>query len=708
MIYRDLYLVVQNYKWVCMDSTLTRTVTPDILQDVPVTFNTYLHWDNATPFTNEDLVEKSWYMTMYVTDATGNVACVLASDDYKVLDNVLQLQFSVMNTQELAKAFSNDGDPQDTLSCSIQVDYDNGDESSSELGQCLGFGRFKGKLVRKYECTDGALNPVSGGGQGTTDYDKLIHKPSINDVPLEGNKTGEELGLLDAPVNEGADGQIIVKQSTGNIWRDFLQKIPIPDLTFAPENSTIYTYTPEAGDVIHFTGDTPADFVLAVTVPDPAVSFSIADVEWEATGIPDFTHPGDTVLVRVLFDGTVYKAATYKDYSEYVQKEDVVDGLNLTVHTESGVLANFIKAQTPYDTQGITIGNPVGGVGGVPVYFTENVYVDNSQLYVQNSCMYYNGKQLDEYFVQADWDESDSEALSYIQNKPEIPDPIPQVQADWDESDSSDVAYIQNKPDLDEYLPKVFRFTSQNDTPLSWALSSAVRMFWLSPKGGVALGQNSNVSQTQGATAVGYRCTAGEGCSAIGVECKNIMFSGYATSIGYGCDTTTPYTSAWGRWNIIPTSSEQSVFGCGAADNARDNVWVVLNDKTFVVRQTAVFDKFISTPGMEILTQDSLTIAPKDGKCYKHTLASGDTLVFDLTGLTATQKVGFEVDLIQPSTPVAFTLPSGILWDDGEGNFASGNSAPTMDQGNTQYTLCFRWDGADVLGNLAIAKTVGA
>ena len=148
MIYRDLYLVVQNYKWVCMDSTLTRTVTPEILQDVPVTFNTYLHWDDATPFTPADLQNKDWYMTIYVTDAMGNVACVLASDDFKVLDNVLQVRFSVMNTQELAKAFANDGDPQETLGCSIQVDYDNGDESSSELGQCLGFGRFKGKLIR--------------------------------------------------------------------------------------------------------------------------------------------------------------------------------------------------------------------------------------------------------------------------------------------------------------------------------------------------------------------------------------------------------------------------------------------------------------------------------------------------------------------------------------------------------------------------------
>lgn len=448
MVSGELYLIVQNYKWVCMDSTLTRTLTPEILQGVPITYHTHLYHEDGTAFTSQDLADKYWYMTMYITDALGNTKCVLASSEYRVEGSDLYLQFTYMNTTELVEGFENDGDPQDTLTCSVQVDYDfNGDSSDSgELGQCLGFGRFKAKLIHRYKCDGDSVNPVTPPGGGTTDYNALRNKPTINDVPLEGNKTGAELGLLDAPVNEGSDGQIIVKQGSGNIWRDFLQKIPMPDLTFSPENSTIYTYTPEAGDVIHFTGNTPADFVLAVTVPDPAVSFSIADVEWEATGIPDFTHPGDTVLVRVLFDGTVYKAATYKDYSEYVRKEDVVDGLNFTVHTESGVLANFIKAQTPYDTQGITIGNPVGGVGGVPVYFTENVYVDNYILNVQNSCMYYNGKQLDEYFVQADWEESDSEALSYIQNKPDIPEPVPQVQSNWDESDSSDAAYIQNKP----------------------------------------------------------------------------------------------------------------------------------------------------------------------------------------------------------------------------------------------------------------------
>ena len=35
-----------------------------------------------------------------------------------------------------------------------------------------------------------------GSGGGTTDYNKLRHKPTINGVTLEGNKTSEELGLL--------------------------------------------------------------------------------------------------------------------------------------------------------------------------------------------------------------------------------------------------------------------------------------------------------------------------------------------------------------------------------------------------------------------------------------------------------------------------------------------------------------------------------
>lgn len=46
--------------------------------------------------------------------------------------------------------------------------------------------------------------------------------------------------------------------------------------------------------------------------------------------------------------------------------------------------------------------------------------------------------------VQADWTETDTQADSFIQNKPTI------AQADWDETDTSDASFIQNKPNLDE------------------------------------------------------------------------------------------------------------------------------------------------------------------------------------------------------------------------------------------------------------------
>lgn len=62
---------------------------------------------------------------------------------------------------------------------------------------------------------------------------------------------------------------------------------------------------------------------------------------------------------------------------------------------------------------------------------------------------------IDEQPVQSDWDESDSSELSYIKNKPEIPE---QVQADWDESDSSEVSFILNKPNVEPSIDELITF----------------------------------------------------------------------------------------------------------------------------------------------------------------------------------------------------------------------------------------------------------
>lgn len=58
--------------------------------------------------------------------------------------------------------------------------------------------------------------------------------------------------------------------------------------------------------------------------------------------------------------------------------------------------------------------------------------------------------------VQANWNESDTSSLAYIQNKPTIP--AAQVQANWNETDNTSLAYIQNKPTISD--PGIVYYTN--------------------------------------------------------------------------------------------------------------------------------------------------------------------------------------------------------------------------------------------------------
>lgn len=61
-----------------------------------------------------------------------------------------------------------------------------------------------------------------GGGGGTTNYNDLNNKPSINGVTLSGNKTPAQLGIHSIPAG-GSLGQVLKKQSGTNydaIWTD--------------------------------------------------------------------------------------------------------------------------------------------------------------------------------------------------------------------------------------------------------------------------------------------------------------------------------------------------------------------------------------------------------------------------------------------------------------------------------------------------------
>ncbi|MBQ9501867.1 MAG: hypothetical protein IJU70_06900 [Lentisphaeria bacterium] len=110
---------------------------------------------------------------------------------------------------------------------------------------------------------------------------------------------------------------------------------------------------------------------------------------------------------------------------------------------------------------------------------------------------------------------------------------------------------------------------------------------------------------------------------------------------------------------------------------------------------------------MPVSTPASLAIAPEDNHVYRHTLAASDVITFNTTGLSSSSQIAWELHLTQPATAVSFTLPAGILWPDGD-VFDAGNTAPDMTTGSRTYVLVFRWDGTDILGNLAYVKEVSA
>ncbi len=80
-----------------------------------------------------------------------------------------------------------------------------------------------GKVVLSYEqpgdirSGENKVIRAGTGGGGTTNYNDLENKPSINDVTLAGNKTSADLGLLDVDQGTENEGKILMVNSEGMV-----------------------------------------------------------------------------------------------------------------------------------------------------------------------------------------------------------------------------------------------------------------------------------------------------------------------------------------------------------------------------------------------------------------------------------------------------------------------------------------------------------
>lgn len=99
----------------------------------------------------------------------------------------------------------------------------------------------------------GALKRPSGDGGGTTDYDSLENKPSINNVSLTGNKNTVDLHLTDETLSEEgvpADSKIVGQKLD--------EKVSYEEGTFSPyimntniNPSTIEAKYKKVGPIVH-------------------------------------------------------------------------------------------------------------------------------------------------------------------------------------------------------------------------------------------------------------------------------------------------------------------------------------------------------------------------------------------------------------------------------------------------------------------------
>lgn len=135
----------------------------------------------------------------------------------------------------------------------------------------------------KYLTTDGTtMSWATVGSGGTSNYNDLTNKPSINSVTLSGNKTGSDLGLVDESDLEEIDINNLMPSQSGNSGK-FLSTngssvywastggggsgyVPMPTVTTL--TNTTYTLTVAENTIYKFSNAITSLTISSITISD--------------------------------------------------------------------------------------------------------------------------------------------------------------------------------------------------------------------------------------------------------------------------------------------------------------------------------------------------------------------------------------------------------------------------------------------------------
>lgn len=157
-----------------------------------------------------------------------------------------------------------------------------------------------------------AINDLEGGSGGTTDYNNLDNKPSINGVTLVGNKTTEDLGIEGVTDYDELENKPTINgvELEGNLSTEDLE-IEYDDILNRPVES----------------GDLDLD---AVVDPLPTV-ISKSNVVFDERG----TEYKDGIYIKEIDSTTMYKPVYRKDWKNVPMDTQLLTGVDALVKVEN-------------------------------------------------------------------------------------------------------------------------------------------------------------------------------------------------------------------------------------------------------------------------------------------------------------------------------------------------------------------------------------
>lgn len=279
----------------------------------------------------------------------------------------------------------------------------------------------------------GSGNISIGGGSGTSDYDQLNNRPSVNGTTLSGNQTSSDLGLQDALVS-GTNIKTINNQSilgSGNISIGGGGGGGTDDYTALNNLPQINGHT-LVGNMS--TSD------IGIVIPDISTK---QDTLVSGTNIKTINNtsilgPGNISITQAQsdWDQSDSTAADYIKNKPTIPDAQIQSDWNQTNTQAKDYIKNkpnIPAAQVQTDWNASTGMGQILNKPSLATVATSGSYNDLT-----------DKPSIPSGQVQSDWNQTDSSEVDYIKNKPTIPDA--QVQSDW--TATTGMGVILNKPTL--------------------------------------------------------------------------------------------------------------------------------------------------------------------------------------------------------------------------------------------------------------------